>query len=133
MDLAMPGRARLSSLLSAALTAALTAVLLAGILPARAANLGFLSDSAFSYFNEADLKLFGAALEEALNKAAIGDTQTWSNDQTRSSGEIRTLGEFKRDGQNCRTILVTNRARSLVGRTEYRLCRQDSGRWAMVE
>jgi surface antigen len=129
----MPGRARLRSLLRATLSAALSAALLAGAWPARAANISFLSDAAFSYFNEADLKLFGAALEDALNKAAIGDTQAWSNDKTKSSGEIKTLGEFQREGQNCRTILVTNRARSLVGKTEYRLCKQDSGKWALVE
>ena len=117
----------------ATLHIALWVAVLAGAAPVMAANTGFMRDTAFSYFNEADLKLFEAAFQDALNKAAVGETRTWANAKTRSSGEIKLIGTFERDGQSCRTLNIANKAKTASGSADYRFCKQASGKWALIQ
>jgi surface antigen len=99
--------------------------------PAMASNYDFLREAPGTFFNEADQASFLRATTAALNEANDGETRSWSNAETRSSGEIQVIRTLPGESR-CREAQITNRAagRSHTQRTVF--C-YDAGkdRWTM--
>jgi surface antigen len=100
---------------------------------AMAANMGFLSKTPMSRFNDQDNKMLQAAFQKAMNDSADGTTVEWKNDNTTSGGTITPIESFERQGAKCRKTKVTTEHKLLKNEGEYSFCKTSSGAWKMVQ
>lgn len=108
-------------------SASIALVLFAGA--SAAAGLGFMSKGPMAKFNEADMKLLNAALDQARNAKEPGTPVAWANEKTGSSGEVTPVRLFDEGGRPCRDLKVVNRHKQLEASGVYTMCQQKDGRW----
>jgi surface antigen len=118
--------------LSASIRSSLLAAALSVAWPAVAQDMRFMSDTPYVHFTKEDHALFDAALAEALDNGADGQARTWSNPNSRTSGQIKPLKSFERNGNKCRRAFIANKAKGRSASGEYNLCKQASGKWMVV-
>jgi surface antigen len=99
--------------------------------PALASNVSFLEDAAIGKMGEADVQLFFATLQEALDQQADGEARAWENPATQTGGTMTPLATFEQEGTTCRRLGLTNRAQGVEGTSEFLFCRQPDGRWKL--
>ena len=92
-------------------------------------NLGFMSDSPFSYFTTEDHKMFADARGDFLSKGADGESRKWSNPATKASGNMKIMKTFKHAGVTCRTLYLSNRAKGRAASGQYDFCEKTPGAW----
>jgi surface antigen len=111
----------------------LTAVafFLAATGPASAQGLMFMRDTPYTHFTKEDRGMFDSAMQEALDKAADGESRAWSNPATTASGELKPVESFERKGQKCRKLYIANKAKGRSASAEYNFCKQASGKWGL--
>jgi surface antigen len=115
------------------LVAAFWLATIAGPGTASGSNLGFLKDAPITRFRGADLEMFQSNLNTALEQNADGDTRRWENPDTGSSGEVVIVGSFAHDGERCRHVRISNRARGYAEAiTDAVFCKQADGQWKML-
>lgn len=100
--------------------------------PALAGNYSYLYDIPYTHFTEEDKKIFFAALDDVLEKGADGEARTWSNPNSRASGNLQPLKSFERKGLKCRRLLMENKARGRSASGEYNFCKKESGQWTFA-
>jgi surface antigen len=105
---------------------------LASAAPAMAGNMSFMNDTPYSHFNKEDHKIFNAALNELLDKAADGDSRSWSNPDSKAGGELKGVKTFERKGATCRRVSIANKAKGRSASGEYNFCKQASGKWTLA-
>jgi hypothetical protein len=118
------------SMLAAALLAVVATA--AAARPLMIGNLDFLREAPMTFHDKKDSALFRQTAVETLNDAKDGETRTWSNPETGSSGEVTVVRTLPKTDATCRELRITNRA---GGRKETGLwifCHEpDKERWQM--
>jgi surface antigen len=100
--------------------------------PAMASNLSFMKDTPYTHFTKDDHKIFNAALNEVLEKAADGEARSWSNPDSKAGGELKGVKTFERKGAPCRRVSIANKAKGRSASGEYNFCKQASGKWTLA-
>ena len=100
--------------------------------PASAQALMFMHDTPYTHFTKEDRAMFDAAMTEALDKSADGESRAWSNPATRASGELKPVQSFERKGLKCRKLWIANKAKGRSASGEYNFCKQASGKWMIA-
>jgi surface antigen len=94
-------------------------------------NLGFLRHSPARHFSEQDWEMANAAIGKALHEKKDGETVSWENPQTKSSGTVTPIMTETEADMTCRQLKIENRARGMSGNVIYRFCREPDGKWAV--
>jgi len=110
----------------------LAAVFVLAAAPAWAQDIMFMRDTPYTHFTKEDRGMFDAAMQEALDKNADGESRAWSNSATTASGELKPVESFERKGQKCRKLYIANKAKGRSASGEYNFCKQASGKWTLA-
>ena len=85
-----------------------------------------------SSLDKADEMYLERSTYTALNHRKIGKRVAWSNPETGSRGNVRTISEDRSNGSYCReyqqTVTIGGRSEAVFGRA----CRQDDGSWQIT-
>lgn len=112
------------SSVSAILLACLSGAALAG-------NTDFLKNTAVGKFTKADTALMQKTLQDALDNAPDGQTVTWRNDKTGSSGSV-TPGAAPEGREGCRQVRIENAHGQTRGSQDEVMCKV-KGRWVVPD
>lgn len=96
---------------------------------ALAAEWRFMKDAPAEFFTKEDWNLFTAAYKKLLNEGKDGETAAWSNPATKASGQLTLVNTFEDQGLTCRTLKVSNQAKSRKATNNFKLCKQPDGEW----
>ena len=109
---------------------------LAGLLlfaaAASAGNYSFLDDAPAKHFTEQDMKLFSAAVNDALDNSPDGKITAWRNPETKASGKLKLLKTFQSQGSTCRRLQIANQADGKKSNVAFNFCRQADNTWRVV-
>ena len=94
-----------------------------------AQTMGFLNDSPIAKFTKEDHALFEAAMKKALDGAADGAVEEWSNPKTKAHGSVTPLKTVTKDGRTCRKLRVINEADGASSRSKFKFCKFPDGSW----
>lgn len=120
-----PKRLVVSLIAGAQLAAASAAFAIGG-------NLQFLRDAPGAFFDKADIALYKQTGLAALNDGQDGETRTWSNAKTGSSGTFKVVRTLPGTENRCRELEITNRAAGRSHTERAVFCYDaDKDRWAM--
>jgi len=111
----------------------LLAVILLAAGPALAGTLSYMSDTPYANFTKEDHAIFAAAMKDALEKGADGESRSWSNPATKANGELKPVDTFERKGLKCRRMYIANKAKGRSASSEYNFCRQSTGKWTLAD
>ena len=118
------GRRRLLPLIAS--LAALT------VLPASAANLGWLKGSIIEKYTDRDRSILGTELLSAVEFQPDGVRVTWWNARSGNWGTITPLERSTVDGTECRRVRIENRLGERRGVNVYTLCRRPGEDWMLA-
>ncbi len=90
-------------------------------------NEFFAKGGPLSYLTESDISIVRTAVRSALDTAPDGNTETWTNPETKSSGTITPTKTFTKYGLRCRSVQFTTYAGGQSGRSEWTLCKTKDG------
>jgi len=77
-----------------------------------------------------DVAMMKAAAREGMDDKPVGATNTWSNPETKNSGEVTLLRRFEEDGRECRILRhVVNVANYSPWERRTKICRDAAGQW----
>jgi len=110
--------------------------LLGGLLfggAAQAQYLNLLATTPLSQFNEADNKLFMAAIDKALAEGADGVPVAWKNERTPAAGVVTPQKTYASSGQKCRDLLIANSYKTLKGEAVHTFCQVGAGKWKLLQ
>jgi len=98
-----------------------------------AQNVGFLKDSAVSYFEDKDVAMMMQAADDVLNDEQAPAMREWKNAETGNSGKTEVLKAFKDSaGIACKRLQFSNLAHNgVAGRSAYTFCKQ-TDKWMIV-
>jgi len=82
-------------------------------------------------FNDADLALMKARVDEALKSDKEGEVLEWKNDKTGSSGSVVPMNRLQWNGLECRRLRIANAHADLKAQGVYKFCQKD-GKWKLV-
>jgi hypothetical protein len=99
--------------------------------PARAANAGFLQDTAaLAFFTDADIKIHVQTALQVLESVQAKESRTWKNSASGFSGRAESLGNFRsEDGLHCRKIRLFTQARGIESQFALPVCKNPCGEW----
>jgi len=126
----MTSTLRYSFLVSTRALLAAVFALVAGT--AMAQDLRFLAETPYSFFTKEDKAIFSKAMDEALEKAADGESKSWSNPKTNAGGELKVLKSYEEKGLKCRTLHIANKAQGRSNAADYNFCKKATGKWAIA-
>lgn len=100
---------------------------------AAAQNVGYLKDSAVSYFDEKDVAMLMETVDAALDEQQPHAIREWQNPGTGNSGKAEVLRAFKSAaGAACKRLQITNVAHNGVrGRASHTFCKE-TDTWMVV-
>ena len=101
-------------------------------LTAEGANLRWLDNSPARFFTESDWEMMTAKFDEVLNDGEDGREYAWNNPDTGSSGSFVAQPAEDRNGQRCRLLTISNRARAASETSQFTFCLQENGEWMIV-
>ena len=79
-----------------------------------------------------DVAMMKAAAREGMDGKPEGSTNSWSNPDTKNSGEVTLLRRFEEDGRECRILHhVVNVVRYSPWERRTKICRDAAGNWEM--
>ena len=111
------------------------ALLLGAAIGARAANLGFLSDTPISYMKQRDVDSIKQAVFTALDEKQDGESTNWVNEGTRNSVKIDaaiTVASTSKDGERtCRDVGVVLNAKGQSMTLRPQFCKEGAGKWQL--
>jgi surface antigen len=90
-----------------------------------------LATTPVSQFNEADNKLFMAAIDKALAESADGVALAWKNERTPAAGVVTPQKSYVSDGMKCRDLLIANSYKTLKGEAVHTFCQTSGGKWRL--
>jgi len=112
---------KISVLLSVALLIAAPA--------ANATNSWFAKRSAVAHMSDADRAILTGAMQTLLSDKPDGSAAEWSNPDTGSHGTLQVAGTHEDYGTTCRLLRMTNMAKQIISKGDFRLCKDDEGVW----
>jgi len=98
---------------------------------AQAQYLNQLATTPLSQFNEADNKLFMAAIDKALADGADGVALAWKNERTPAAGVVTPQKSYTSAGMKCRDLLIANSYKTLKGEAVHTFCQDGAGKWKL--
>jgi len=109
-----------------------SAVLVAGTAaPAHAIQFG-LKDGPGAKFNNDDLALMMARVDEGLKSPTEGEVLEWKNDKTPASGSVVPMNKLTWNGLSCRRLRITNVYGEQKAQGVYKFCEKPAGKWKLV-
>jgi hypothetical protein len=99
---------------------------------AHAGNMSFLKDSAIEQFNDEDIRLMIAAVNEVVADQHTPAKRQWKNEATGNYGSLQTaVADNGPSGEKCKRLRVENHAGSRAGKSTYTMCDipPDGWRW----
>jgi len=100
--------------------------------PAGAQNMGgLMKETPSNFFTPEDNRLFRAAWTKVLEETADKGTQSWSNPQSGSGGELTLERSFEWRGNVCKEVRVRNQAQGRKADTTINSCKID-GKWRLL-
>jgi len=94
-------------------------------------ELRWLNNSPVRHFTDADWQMAKAAMRDALESSADGDTVSWENPETGTHGSVTPQTTETRNGMTCRQAKISNHARHLDGGGTFLFCRRADGSWGI--
>lgn len=96
-------------------------------------NMGFLKDSAVSYFDDKDIAMMMQNLDDALNDERVPATREWKNSASGNFGKAEVLSASKKsDAMPCKRVRFFNQAHNgVTGGSAYTFCKH-AEKW-MIE
>ena len=107
-------------------------LMLAATCTVSASNYSFLKDAPAQHFTEQDMKLFTAAVDDALNHSEDGKITAWRNPETKASGKLKILKTYQSEGSTCRRLQIANQADGRKSNVAFNFCRQADNTWRVV-
>lgn len=95
-------------------------------------NIGFLDDAPIAEFNDQDIEMMLDTLSNTLDNEVDGVEVTWKNPDTGNNGAITPLNSIDQDGKTCRHTLIKSFSRTFSGSSQYLLCKDEDGKWKVV-
>lgn len=96
---------------------------------ANATNSWFAKRSAVVHMSDADRAILTEAMQSLLSNEPDGSFVEWSNPDTGSHGTLQVAGTHKDYGTTCRLLRMTNTAKQITRKGDFRLCKDDKGVW----
>ncbi len=128
-------RSKVVIMSAAKMSRAIVSIAVASFLstPAAAQNVGFLKDSAVSYFDEKDVAMLMETVDAALDEQQAHAVREWKNPGTRNSGKAEVLSAFKSaTGTPCKRLQITHVAHNgKMGRAAHTFCKE-ADKWMVV-
>ena len=91
------------------------------------------NDAPLAHFKGKDQALFDAALHAVLDNGTSGFSRSWSNPDTKASGEVKAVKSYKRAQVPCRTVAIANRAGGRTSSANYDFCKSADGKWILTQ
>jgi surface antigen len=108
---------------------ALGCLLFAGAATAQFLNM--LATTPLSQFNDADNKLFLAAIDKSLAEGSDGVPLVWKNESTPAAGVITPQKTYVSGRMKCRDLLIANSYKTLKGEAVHTFCQDGAGKWKL--
>jgi surface antigen len=100
---------------------------------AYAFNLLFLKDAPVAEFDSIDTGLMMESFYHAMDNNDNGVGAEWENQDTGHHGIVTPLDRTRLDNITCRNVEVENNATINSGRSQFKFCREDGGKWLISE
>jgi surface antigen len=90
-----------------------------------AQNVGFLKDSAVSYFSDQDVEMMMKSADDALDDDDVRAKREWTNAASGNSGKAEVLKAFKNSaGASCKRLQFSHLVHNgVTGRSAYTFCK----------
>ena len=99
--------------------------------PAHAIQFG-LKDGPGAKFNNDDLALMMARVDDGLKSPTEGEVLDWKNDKTPASGSVVPMNKLTWNGLSCRRLRITNVYGEQKAQAIYKFCEKPAGKWKLV-
>lgn len=113
------------------LVALLSMALLITVSHAQSRGWSWMKRLPVAQFSAEDSAIFHASVDRALDMGKDGEMLEWHNPETGHSGSITPLSTEQLDGKSCRKTRFENQAGETKNRSEYFMCKQPDGVWAV--
>lgn len=108
-----------------AMVVSLATLLYAGVAQARWVNV-------LPPVTKADVEMMREAARAGMDGQPEGTVNTWSNPQSRNSGEVTLVRRFQEDGRECRILRhVVNVVQYSPWERSTKICRNEAGEWEL--
>ncbi len=86
-----------------------------------------------NHYSAEDIEIVRPVIREALESGANGQVVEWSNASSGRSGSITPLTDTEQDNRRCRQTRFTSFTQGEQSVSEFFLCRQPDGAWAVEQ
>ncbi len=97
-----------------------------------ASGYNFLKNSPIAVFKKEDLSLMEKNIYKALDVVKDGETLSWENTKTGSSGVARPVKTFKYKSMDCRSLEIINRSKKATGESKFNFCKIKDNSWKII-
>ena len=91
-----------------------------------------LNDTPGARFNNDDLALMKARIDQGLKADKEGEVLEWKNDKTGASGSVVPMNHLTWNGLECRRLRISNAYAELKAQGVYKFCQKPPGKWKLV-
>jgi surface antigen len=91
-----------------------------------------LKDTPAARFNNDDLALMKARVDQALKAEKEGEVLEWKNEKTGASGSVVPMNHLTWNGLECRRLRISNAYAELKAQGVYKFCQSPPGKWKLV-
>jgi surface antigen len=95
-------------------------------------DLHFLKHSPARHFTKQDWEIAKIATRDILQNHGQGESVTWDNPDSGSSGDLTITRVGTSSGKLCKKLQITNRVKGQEHTSSYVFCQQDDGKWKAV-
>lgn len=86
-----------------------------------------------NHYSPEDIEIVKQTMSETLEHGVDGQAGDWSNADTGHSGSITPLSTTEQDGKRCRHTRFSSFTQEGEHVSEFYLCKQPDGRWAVEQ
>jgi surface antigen len=91
-----------------------------------------LKDTPGAKFNDDDIALMKARVDQALKAEKEGEVLEWKNEKTGASGSVVPMNHVTWNGLECRRLRISNVYAELKAQGVYKFCQKPPGKWKLV-
>ncbi|MEW7989772.1 MAG: RT0821/Lpp0805 family surface protein [Candidatus Thiodiazotropha sp.] len=95
-------------------------------------DLHFLKHSPARHFTKQDWEIAKTATRDILDNHSQGESVTWDNPDSGSSGDLKITRAGTSSGKLCKRLQITNRVKGQEHTSSHVFCKQDDGKWKAV-
>ncbi len=101
--------------------------------PAQARAWEWAKRLPINQYSPEDIGIFKARMDEILSSLKDGETGKWSNPESGHGGSITPLNSVDENGKTCRKTQFKNASDTRENVSEFFLCKQPDGSWAVEQ